>query len=118
MISTYLTTHEFGFDNAKDAFDLVVSKAEPFTGIALKYNTEKKVNKTKIATSETEQLGKINISFIGAGSYAQGNLLPNIPETNDVGRVGVLTNTGTTSKRVAEKFKFQFCATQEADVFR
>ncbi len=113
----YLTTHEFGFDNAKDAFDLVVSKAEPFTGIALKYNIEKAANKTKIATSETEQLGKINISFIGAGSYAQGNLLPNIPETNDVGRIGVLTNTGTTSKRVAEKFKFQFCATQEADVF-
>ena len=113
----YLTTHEFGFDNAKAAFDLVVSKAEPFTGIALKYNIEKAANKTKIATSETEQLGKINISFIGAGSYAQGNLLPNIPETNDVGRIGVLTNTGTTSKRVAEKFKFQFCATQEVDVF-
>jgi predicted dehydrogenase/threonine dehydrogenase-like Zn-dependent dehydrogenase len=113
----YLTTHEFEFDNAKAAFDLVVSKAEPFTGIALKYNIEKAANKTKIATSEAEQLGKINISFIGAGSYAQGNLLPNIPETSDVGRIGVLTNTGTTSKRVAEKFKFQFCATQEADVF-
>ena len=112
----YLTTHEFEFDNAKDAFDLVVSKAEPFTGIALKYNTEKTANKSKIATGEAEQLSKINISFIGAGSYAQGNLLPNIPESNDVGRVGVLTNTGTTSKRVAEKFKFQFCATQEADV--
>ena len=113
----YLTTHEFDFDNAKAAFDLVVSKAEPFTGIALKYDTEKKANKSKISTSEAEQLGSINISFIGAGSYAQGNLLPNIPETNDVGRIGVLTNTGTTSKRVAEKFKFQFCATQEADVF-
>ena len=112
----YLTTHEFEFDNAKAAFDLVVSKTEPFTGIALKYDTEKTANKSKIATSETEQLGKINISFIGAGSYAQGNLLPNIPESNDVGRVGVLTNTGTTSKRVAEKFKFQFCATNEADV--
>ena len=112
----YLTTHEFDFDNAKAAFDLVVSKEEPFTGIALKYNTEKTANKSKISTSETKQLGKINISFIGAGSYAQGNLLPNIPETNDVGRVGVLTNTGTTSKRVAEKFKFQFCATQEEDV--
>lgn len=112
----YLTTHEFEFDNAKDAFDLVVSKAEPFTGIALKYNTEKSANKTKITTGESEQLGKINISFIGAGSYAQGNLLPNIPETNEVVRVGVLTNTGTTSKRVAEKFKFQFCATNEEDV--
>ena len=112
----YLTTHEFDFDNAKAAFDLVVSKTEPFTGIALKYNTEKEANKSKIATGETEQLGKINISFIGAGSYAQGNLLPNIPETKDVARVGVLTNTGTTSKRVAEKFKFQFCAAKEEDI--
>lgn len=112
----YLTTHEFDFDNAKDAFDLVVSKAEPFTGIALKYDIEKETNKSKISTSESEKLGKINISFVGAGSYAQGNLLPNIPDSNDVGRVGILTNTGTTSKRVAEKFKFQFCATQEDDV--
>ena len=112
----YLTTHEFDFDNAKDAFDLVVSKAEPFTGIALKYDIKKTASKSKISTSETVQLGKINISFIGAGSYAQGNLLPNIPENSDVARVGVLTNTGTTSKRVAEKFKFQFCATEESDV--
>ncbi|MCD2257640.1 bi-domain-containing oxidoreductase [Psychroserpens luteolus] len=112
----YLTTHEFDFENAKDAFDLVVSKTEPFTGIALKYNTDKAASKTKISTSETDKLGKINISFIGAGSYAQGNLLPNIPESNAIGRVGVLTNTGTTSKRVAEKFKFQFCATEEEDV--
>ena len=112
----YLTTHEFEFEKAKDAFDLVVSRAEPFTGIALKYDLAKTASKSKISTSEAKQLGKINISFIGAGSYAQGNLLPNIPDTNDVGRVGVLTNTGTTSKRVAEKFKFQFCATNEEDV--
>ena len=116
LISSTLTTHEFEFDNAKAAFDLVVSKTEPFTGIALKYDVEKVANKSKITTGEAEHLGKINISFIGAGSYAQGNLLPNIPETKDVARVGVLTNTGTTSKRVAEKFKFQFCATNEADV--
>ena len=37
----YLTTHEFNFDNAKEAFDLVISKSEPFTGIALKYNNKK-----------------------------------------------------------------------------
>ncbi|MFT7049600.1 MAG: putative dehydrogenase/threonine dehydrogenase-like Zn-dependent dehydrogenase [Psychroserpens sp.] len=112
----YLTTHEFEFEDAKSAFDLVVSKTEPFTGIALKYDTQKAALKTKISTSEIEKLGKINISFIGAGSYAQGNLLPNIPDTDEVGRIGVLTNTGTTSKRVAEKFNFQFCATEEADV--
>lgn len=112
----YLTTHEFDFDNAKAAFDLVVSKAEPFTGIALKYDIKKTASKSKISTSELIKLGKINISFIGAGSYAQGNLLPNIPKISDVARVGILTNTGTTSKRVSEKFKFQFCATEESDV--
>ena len=31
-------------------------------------------------------------------------------------RIGVLTNTGTTSKRISEKFKFQFCATKEEDI--
>lgn len=112
----YLTTHEFAFENAKAAFDLVVSKSEPFTGIALKYDVGKPTNKAKIATSETKELGKVNISFIGAGSYAQGNLLPNIPDASEIGRVGVLTNTGTTSKRVAEKFKFQFCASEESDI--
>ena len=101
----YLTTHEFDFDNAKAAFDLVVSKTEPFIGIALKYNTQKKASKIKISTAKSQKLGKINISFIGAGSYAQGNLLPNIPENKDIARIGVLTNSGTTSKRVAEKFR-------------
>ena len=112
----YLTTHEFEFNNAKAAFDLVVSKEEPYTGIALRYNANKTISKTKIPTSIGEKIGKVNISFIGAGSYAQGNLLPNIPESDNVGKVGVLTNSGTTSKRVAEKFKFQFCATKEEDI--
>jgi len=112
----HLTTHEFEFDDAKTAFDLVVSKSEPFTGIALKYDIKKEVNKTKITLSKEEKLGIINISFIGAGSYAQGNLLPNIPVSHNVVKLGVLSNTGTTSKRVAEKFKFQFCANKEEDI--
>ena len=49
------------------------------------------------------------MAFIGAGSYAQGNLLPNLPPVNAVGRVAIMTNSGTTSKRVAEKFKFAKC---------
>ena len=55
----YLTTHEFEFDNAKAAFDLVVSKTEPFRGIALKYNIEKAANKDKIFTGKIEQLEKL-----------------------------------------------------------
>jgi len=112
----YLTTHEFNFDDAPKAFDLVVNRTEPFSGIVLKYAVDKEISKQAISVGEIKPNGKVAISCIGAGSYAQGNLLPNIPGRNEVTRIGVLTNTGTTSKRVAEKFKFEFCATQEEDV--
>lgn len=113
----YITTHEFKFDDAPKAFDMLMKKEEPFIGVALKYDIEKSHNKVKIVTKEASNSNaSVAISFIGAGSYAQGNLLPNIVESANVRRVGVLTNTGTTSKRVAEKFKFEFCASEEKDV--
>ncbi len=112
----YLTTHEFAFDDAPKAFDLVVNKTEPFVGIALKYDIQKEHKQEKIEITSTNKESKINVSFIGAGSYAQGNLLPNIPDNDKIGRIGILTNTGTTSKRVAEKFKFQFCTADEHDI--
>ena len=71
--------------------------------------------KKKIYTS-ADTPGTVNVSFIGAGSYAQGNLLPNLPDK--VGRVSVMTNSGTTSKRVAEKFGFQQAVATESDVFQ
>lgn len=113
----YLTTHEFQFDDAPKAFDMIANKTEPYIGIALKYDAQKSASKELIKVGDSEVLGEINISFVGAGSYAQGNLLPNIPNDEQVQRVGVLSNTGTTSKRVAEKFQFDFCATEEADIF-
>ncbi|MDB2624711.1 bi-domain-containing oxidoreductase [Flavobacteriaceae bacterium] len=115
---SYMSTHEFTFDEAPKAFDLVLSRSEPFIGIVLKYDINKSHSKSKIVFKNNQGIpaSKVNISFIGAGSYAQGNLLPNIPENSQVSKIGVLTNTGTTSKRVAEKFKFNFCATLENDV--
>ncbi|MCK0178775.1 bi-domain-containing oxidoreductase [Flavobacteriaceae bacterium S0862] len=114
----YLTTHQFDFDDAPKAFDLVVNRTEPFIGIALKYDVTKQHKVEKICVNnEINTTNKVSLSFIGAGSYAQGNLLPNIPQTQNISRVGVLTNSGTTSKRVAEKYKFEFCTSQEKDIF-
>jgi predicted dehydrogenase/threonine dehydrogenase-like Zn-dependent dehydrogenase len=112
----YLSTHEFAFEEAPKAFDLVVNKTEPFIGIVLKYDASKTQSKEAVVLEKKEPIDGLNVSFIGAGSYAQGNLLPNIPDNAKVQRIGVLTNNGTTSKRVAEKFKFGFCATKEEDI--
>lgn len=112
----YLTTHTFKFKDASKAYDLVVKKTEPFIGIALEYDFSKVQKKKKVITNGKKPEGKIWISFIGAGSYAQGNLLPNIPKTELITRIGVLTNSGTSSKRVAEKFGFNFSAAKEEEV--
>jgi predicted dehydrogenase/threonine dehydrogenase-like Zn-dependent dehydrogenase len=104
----YLTSHEFGFEEATDAFNLIVEKTEPHLGIILKYNISKKAQRIAIQTNTPKETGEITISFIGAGSYAQGNLLPNLPKNKHVQNIGICTNSGTTSKRVAEKFGFQY----------
>jgi polar amino acid transport system substrate-binding protein len=59
----------------------------------------------------------VGLAFIGAESYAQGSLLPNLPSDPQIERVAILTQTGTTSRRVAERFGFQSCTESEADIF-
>ena len=115
----YLTTHVIDFDKSPEAYDMILNKTEPYLGIVLKYNIEKEqILHQKINTNKTSPIGKVNIAFIGAGSYAQGNLLPNIPKNNQVTRKGILTNTGATSKRVAERFGFDYCTSDENDILQ
>lgn len=112
----YLTTHRFRFEEAPKAYDIVVKHTEPFLGIVLEYDYKKEHKRTSISISNVMPVRKINIGFIGAGSYAQGSLLPNLPSGNQVGRISVMTNSGTTSKRVAEKFHFTSCTSNEMDI--
>ena len=113
-----LTTHEFAFEEATKAFDLIANNSEPYTGVALRYNVNKTVTRHPVMLSPAGRPAesKVAISFIGAGGYAQSHLLPNIPRDDRVKRVGVMSATGTTSKRVAEKYEFSFCTSEVADI--
>jgi len=114
---SYLTTHIFNFEEAPKAYDIVLSHSEPYLGIVLKYDHTKEHKRTKIEINPIEKLGKINLAFIGAGSYAQGHLLPNLPKS-DIVRKGIITNSGTTSKRISERYKFEFCTSNEDDIIK
>jgi len=114
----YLTTHEFTLEEAAAAYDLILKRSEPFLGIVLTYDVDKPLSFEKIVTGKVKAAGKVSLAFVGAGSYAQGNLLPNIPKGDQVVvRKGVMTSFGTTSKRVAERFGFEFCTADENDIF-
>ncbi len=116
-----LTTHRFRFEEAPRAYDLIVNKTEPFTGIVLGYDTEKELQRKIVPVHAAVSSGpesRVGIAFIGAGNYAQGNLLPNLPLHDPaIARVSVLTNSGTTSRRVAERFGFASCTDTEDLIF-
>jgi predicted dehydrogenase/threonine dehydrogenase-like Zn-dependent dehydrogenase len=115
----YLTTHEIELGDAKEAYDMIVKRSQPFLGIVIRYDTKKELQRKAVKTGGSLPLGKVRIAFVGAGSYAQGNLLPHLPKSDvDVIRSGIMTSSGTTSKRVAERFGFGFCTADEKDIFQ
>ncbi len=113
---SYLTSHRFKFEDAPKAYDIVVKHSQPFCGIVLEYDTKKEHSRTCTDLAPITITGK-NIAFIGAGSYAQSFLLPNLPDKEKAARITVMTNSGTTSKRVAEKYGFARCTSNPNDIF-
>ena len=119
---SYLTTHTFKLKEAPSAYDMILAKSEPYLGILIEYDVSKKngFESRKISIKRPVSAGQpsiVCIGFIGAGSYAQSFLLPNIPKTNSISLKGVATTKGASSRSVAERFGFKFCTTNSKDVF-
>ena len=64
-----------------------------------------------------QKTDRVGIGFIGAGSYAQSHLIPNIPKNNDVALIGVKTATSASARSVAERYGFNFCTGEENDIY-
>ena len=113
----YLTTHEFALEDAPQAYDMIVNKSEPYLGVLIRYDVDRPIAREKISVRTVGATGKVSLAFIGAGNYAQGNLLPNLPRNDpDVVRKIVMTNSGATSRGVAERFDFEACTSNKQDI--
>ena len=109
---SFLTTHTFDFEKATDAYQMIMDKSEPYIGILLKYDTEKELQiKVSQGPSVKYKKSDVNIGFIGAGTFAQNSLLPNIKNAN---LVAVSTHQGHSTQNVANKYGFQI-ATGDSD---
>jgi len=119
----YLTTHVFALEDAPAAYDLILKREEPFLGILIRYGTgaveqeQQHVHSGRVSLRSAGPVGRVNIAFVGAGSYAQSHLLPNIPREGDVVLKTVMTASGTTSRSVAERFGFESCTADDNDIF-
>jgi len=112
-----LITHTFDITEAEKAYDIVLGKVEePHIGILLSYpeNEGKKTSQIKVKDSP---VSAINVGFIGAGSFAQSYLIPNV-KSSGASLDTVVTTKGITAKNVAEKFSFANAATETSDIIK
>ena len=112
-----LTTHVIGIDDAEKAYDIILGKIkEHHIGILLKYSENENKSRSAINISN-KPLSAINTGFIGAGSFAQSYLIPNVKSSGG-SLDGVVTSRGITAKNVGDKFGFNFCSSDVSDVLR
>jgi predicted dehydrogenase/threonine dehydrogenase-like Zn-dependent dehydrogenase len=113
-----LITQIFDIADAEKAYDIVLGKTkEHHIGILLKYSGDKDKHHTLIRVNRTGSVNKVSAGFIGAGSFAQSYLIPNVAAFGG-SLTGVATSRGITSKNVADKFKFNYCSTEADDILK
>jgi polar amino acid transport system substrate-binding protein len=111
-----LITHIFDIEEAEKAYDIVLGKVkERFIGLLLSYPENETKKETLIQNSVSNKLQEINIGFVGAGSFAQGYLIPAAKE--EASLETVVTNTGINARSVSDKFGFNASSTNPKDVF-
>lgn len=111
-----IISHEFNFQEATKAYDLILAKSEPFAGIVLKYDLNKTL-KNKVVFKESTAVASIpNIAFIGAGSFAQNMLLPRL-KTLDINFIGVTTARANNALNISKKYNFSYCSDNANEIF-
>jgi predicted dehydrogenase/threonine dehydrogenase-like Zn-dependent dehydrogenase len=118
-----LITHRFPIDDVRRAYDMISGNSgEPFLGVVFTYPGQSHYSRRvqivpDSAPGSATPAGKtVNVGVIGAGSFANGILLPAIRQVSGVQLVGVCSGTGAHSRSAADKFGFQYCTTEDKEV--
>ena len=110
-----LITHRFLFDEALQAYDLLLGKVtEPYLGIVLRYSevidrqpaATIQCNSPKTTVPEAPVIG-----FIGCGNFTKGVLLPALKKCDAVRWRGLCTASGMNCGETAQKEGFEIATT-------
>ncbi len=111
-----LTTHRYKLEDAADAYKLITAKEKQFfLGILLDYPKKNVELKRTFELHSPKALSKINIGFIGAGSFAQSYLLPHL-NMKDVSLSAVSNANPSNSLTVAKNFGFHSYSSDGTEV--
>ena len=118
--TTLLTTHRYTVSNASKAYDLIVNGGERVCGVILEYPTAEEQKPRQVLEPGTRSVAgdEIGISFLGAGNFARGVLLPAAkrgtrqPLNGIKFRLaGMCAATGLSAKGTGDQFGFAYSTT-------
>ncbi len=114
-----LITHRFPIERALDAYDLITGKTtERYVAIVLEYpdrTTGGRKPQEASGAAAVMPADTISAGFVGAGNFAQANLLPHLVKLG-VPLRGVATSRPVNAQSVATKFGFAFGTTAPGEV--
>ena len=105
-----LITHSFKLEDAIEAYDLILSRAESFTGMLIEYvhreeDQRSAVSSQTIPGRPSSRSFVPAVGFIGAGNFARNILLPRMKGLCNF--VAIHALQGTESVYVAKKYGFK-----------
>jgi len=110
-----LISHTFPFLEAPRAYDLILQRSAPFTGIVLAYDTANAPLATVSLREQSFDPAKPNVGLVGAGSFAQHFQLPALQ--GQAGLVSVASNRPNAARNVADRYGFAAVTGDAADIF-
>ncbi|HJQ24083.1 MAG TPA: bi-domain-containing oxidoreductase [Blastocatellia bacterium] len=112
-----LTTHRFDVANASRAYELILNRKERCCGVVLQYPDADQPQVEARSGAAVRLVGdELGVSFIGAGNFARGVLLPIIKRAEKVKLMTVATATGLSAKNTGAQFGFAAATTDYNEI--
>lgn len=113
-----LTTHRFTVSQAAEAYNLILTRGgERYCGVVLEYpQAEPQAAALKPTATVKVASDELGVSFIGAGNFSRGVLLPIVKRAPKVKLIGVATATGISAKNAAGQFGFAHPTTDYEEI--
>ncbi|MEE3331767.1 MAG: Gfo/Idh/MocA family oxidoreductase [Myxococcota bacterium] len=114
-----LDTDLVAFSDATESYEALASGARSALSILFHYSPDEASagRRLDLADGAVARAKKdvVGVAFIGAGNYAKGVLLPALAKCKNAQPVSLVTATGPSARRSAERFGFATCATDSSE---
>ncbi len=115
----HLDTQTVDFAEAEQAYAELASGERRSLAVVFRYagDADRKRALPVAPAKPRAPVDGLGVAFVGAGSYAKATLLPAVSKLSGVRPVQIVTATGPSARRTAEKFGYESCSTDPETAF-